>query len=65
MKQKVFLINVKNKFIKLSDNKTGNITEQEFKFKGFMKLIGFLMPGAFKKQSIKYLEDFKNFAESS
>jgi hypothetical protein len=28
-----------------------------------MKLIGFLMPGAFKKQSMKYAQDFKNFAE--
>jgi hypothetical protein len=25
--------------------------------------MGFLMPGAFKKQSMKYLRDFKAFAE--
>jgi hypothetical protein len=37
--------------------------EQEFQFKGFMKIIGFLFPGAFKKQSLKYLVDFKQFAE--
>jgi hypothetical protein len=55
---------VKNKFVKLSDNSTKYITENEFQMKGFMKLIGFLMPGAFKKQSYKYLLDFKNFAES-
>jgi hypothetical protein len=29
-----------------------------------MKLIGWLMPGAFKKQSQKYLNDFKDFAEN-
>jgi hypothetical protein len=28
-----------------------------------MRLKGWMMPGAFKKQSLKYLEDFRNFAE--
>jgi hypothetical protein len=55
---------VKNKFVKVTDTKTKYITEQEFHFKGFMKLIAFLMPGAFKKQSLKYLKDFKEFAEN-
>ncbi len=55
---------VKNKFEKLSDTKTKYITENEFQFSGFMKIIAFLMPGAFKKQSFKYLELFKEFAES-
>jgi len=54
---------VTNKFIKISDTKTKYITEQEFQFKGFMKLIAFLMPGVFKKQSFKYLSNFKKFAE--
>lgn len=40
-------------------------TEQEFKFKGAMRIIGFLFPKAFKKQSMKYLEDFKKFAEGN
>src|SRR5687767_5344369 len=34
---------VKNKFIPVG-NKTRYVTEQEFQFKGFMKLIGFLFP---------------------
>lgn len=55
---------VKNRFQKIDDNKTRYITEQEFQFKGLMKCIAFLMPGAFKKQSMKYLTAFKNFAES-
>lgn len=55
---------VKNSFEPLPDNKTKYSTEQEFQFKGFMKLIGLLMPGAFKKQSMKYLKDFKTFVES-
>lgn len=55
---------VKNKFIKISENETKYISENEFQFKGFMKIIAFIMPGAFKKQSMKYLNDFKKFAES-
>ena len=30
-----------------------------------MKIIALLMPGAFKKQSMKYLSDFKDFVEKS
>lgn len=55
---------VKNKFVDLPNSKTKYISEQEFQFKGFMKVIAFLMPGAFKKQSMKYLNDFKKFAEN-
>ena len=55
---------VTNKFIKVSENKTKFINEQEFEFKGFMKIIGFFMPSAFKKQSRVYLQDFKEYVES-
>jgi carbon monoxide dehydrogenase subunit G len=54
---------VMNSFQPIADNKTLYITQQEFKLQGFMKIIGFLMPGTFKKQSIKYLEHFKAFVE--
>ncbi|SFN70166.1 Polyketide cyclase / dehydrase and lipid transport [Algoriphagus ornithinivorans] len=54
---------VRNRFVKLSENRTKYIAENEFQFKGFMKLMGFLMPSAFKKQSMKYLVAFKEFAE--
>lgn len=56
---------VKNRFVKISEDQTRYITENEFRFKGFMKVIAFLMPRAFKKQSKKYQEDFKRFAESN
>ena len=56
---------VRNKFISLPGNRTKYISEQEFQFKGFMKIIGFLMPGSFRKQSMKYLVDFKDFVEKS
>lgn len=55
---------VTNRFRKVDDNKTLYISEQEFQFKGFMKLIGLLMPGAFKKQSAKFQKDFKRFVEN-
>lgn len=55
---------VKNRFKKISDNKTLYITENEFQLRGFVKIISLLMPGIFKKQSLKYLHDFKKFAES-
>ncbi len=54
---------VKNYFRPVSENKTKYINESEFQFNGFMKLIGFLMPGAFRKESEKYLLQFKEFAE--
>jgi len=39
--------------------------DNEFKMKGFMKIIAALMPGAFRKQSYKYMKLFKEFAEAS
>jgi hypothetical protein len=54
---------VKNYFKPISESKTKYINENEFQFKGFMKIIGFLMPGAFRKESEKYLLQFKEFAE--
>ncbi len=54
---------VKNFFNVIDENKTLYKTDQEFQFTGFMKLIGFLFPSAFKKQSKKYLTDFKAFVE--
>lgn len=55
---------VVNRFSATSKGHTRYINEQEFHFRGMMRLFGFLMPGAFKKQSMKYLEDFKRFAEA-
>jgi uncharacterized membrane protein len=56
---------VKNKFVKLSDDKTAYITENEFQFNGFMKIIAFFMPRAFEKQSMNFLYNFKKFVESN
>tara|TARA_B100001142_G_scaffold306169_1_gene335752 strand:+ start:364 stop:888 length:525 start_codon:yes stop_codon:yes gene_type:complete len=55
---------VTNRLIKVSENQTKFINEQEFEFKGYMKVVGFFMPSAFKQQSRVYLQNFKEFAEN-
>ena len=56
--------NIQKNYFKEENGKTRWISESEFQFEGLgMKLMAFLMPGAFKKQSRKYADDFKNFAE--
>ncbi|MEJ2584956.1 MAG: SRPBCC family protein [Robiginitalea sp.] len=55
----------KNYFEELEEGRCKWISESEFQFSNFpMKLMGWLMPKAFKKQSLTYLRDFKNFAET-
>lgn len=51
-------------FEKVSENSTKQTNNSYFELKGFMKLFGFLMKGMFKKQSMKYLTEFKKYAES-
>ncbi len=56
---------LKNQFIELGENKTVWISETEMHMKGMMKLIGWIMPGSFKKNSYKFMENFKAFAEAN
>lgn len=56
---------VSNRFKSISDNETHLETETTMELKGFMKVMGWLMPGAFKKQSQTFLNDFKTFVETS
>lgn len=40
------------------------VSENEYRFSGLiMWLVGFLMPGTFRKQSLQHMQDFKAFAE--
>lgn len=40
------------------------VSENEYRFSGvLMRLVGVLMPGAFRKQSIQHMQDFKALAE--
>ena len=52
-----------NRFEVVDENSTRWVSESEFRMSGFMKLIGWLFPASFKKQSQLYLDYFKAFAE--
>ncbi len=54
-----------NHFEILSNGHTLWVAKNEFNFSGFMKIMGFLMPNAFKKQSYSYMKAFKDYAEKN
>lgn len=54
-----------NYFTALDDQTTQWTSISEFKCTGFMKIICWLMPGSFKKQTLKYMNLFKEFSEGS
>lgn len=55
----------KNYFSETADGHTKWTSVNEFTPLSFsMRAMLFLMPNAFKKQSLKYMQDFKNFAEN-
>jgi hypothetical protein len=54
---------VRNRFIERAGQTVWQ-TDSEFQFKGLMKLMGALMPGAFRKETEKHMANFKAFAES-
>ncbi|NNF01803.1 MAG: SRPBCC family protein, partial [Bacteroidia bacterium] len=54
---------VEMQFEKLSDDSVKQTNNSYFELKGFMKLMGPIMKGMFKKQSLKYMEAFKKYAE--
>ena len=40
------------------------VSENEYRFSSvLMRLVGLLMPGTFRKQSLQHMQDFKAFAE--
>lgn len=56
---------VRNSFEAVDENRTRWTSVNQFRFTGMMKLVSWLMPGSFKKQSQKYLDQFKVFAEKN
>ncbi|MBO6522334.1 MAG: SRPBCC family protein [Balneolaceae bacterium] len=54
---------VELRYSEIDANTTKVVSYNEFQFSGFMKIISFFMGGAFKKQSHKYLDDFKSAVE--
>jgi len=55
---------VENYFEEVDKNTTNWRLETEFLCKGYMRVMVFLMPGMFKKQTLQTMLDFKAFAES-
>ena len=53
-----------NFFEETSVGKTKWVSISEFKCKGWMAIMCWLMPGAFKKQTLKFMNNFKEFAEN-
>jgi hypothetical protein len=54
----------RERFTETGPNTTLWESENEYRFSSFMmRLVGLLMPGAFRKQSLQHMQDFKAFAE--
>jgi hypothetical protein len=54
-----------NRFIEIGPNRTKWESTCEYEFRGFMlKLMGIFAPGMFRKQNLKFMENFKRFAET-
>lgn len=54
----------KNFFASSKDGNTIYSAENEFQLKGVMKIMGWVMPNMFKKESMKYMTYFKDFVEN-
>ncbi len=55
---------VRDRFTEAGPETTLWVSESEYRFSGLlMRLVGLLMPGAFRKQSLQHMQDFKAFAE--
>ena len=48
----------------LEGGRTRIHADNEFRFSGMMKIVGFLAKKAFPRQTLKYMTDFKIFAET-
>jgi uncharacterized protein YndB with AHSA1/START domain len=57
---------VTNRFTETAQGKTRWVLDAQFKFPSLMmKLMAFLAPGMFKKQTLTFMQRFKAFAEKS
>jgi len=54
---------ITNRFMIEGEGNTKYVSEVEFRFSGFMRIIAMIMPGAFRKQTYKYMEQFRDFCE--
>ena len=56
---------ISNRFEIFNESQTKWISENEFQFTGFMKIMGFFIKGSFPKQTLKVMQQFKTFAEGN
>ena len=56
---------IANRFHEADHHRTRWVMETEFKFKGWMMLMGLFMRGAFPKQTLNDMNRFKAFAEAA
>lgn len=56
---------IANRFEEIDENKTLWISENVFKFSGFVKLIGPFIKSSFPKQTLQFMNQFKTYAEHS
>ena len=54
-----------NYFTEAGPDQTRWVTENEFKLKGMMALMGIFMRGSFPKETLRQMNAFKEFAESA
>jgi len=54
-----------NRFEEISPAKTRWVSDVTFKFSGMMKLMAAATPSAFKKETLKFMKNFKDFAENA
>ena len=55
---------VEIRFEKINDSSVKQINTSSFDLKGFMKVMGVLFKGMFKKQSLKHMNGFKAYCEN-
>lgn len=56
---------IENRFVVIDDYRTKWLLDCEFKCSGFVGLMTYIMPGAFKKQTSTFMNRFKDFAENA
>ena len=56
---------VTNRLVDLGNERTLLVSEQTYHFKGTFRLLAWLRPDLFKKQSMAYLQQFKQYAEET
>ena len=56
---------IENRFTEVDAGTTKWAMDSDFQFSGFMKIMGWLMSGMFKKQTKKTMDRFKEFAENT